>query len=151
MSDVDTLVNAMAGLTAALEQSRRAGAYAPPAPAAPDPFAQAAAQVLQQNPGASLEDVMSALGGQPQATPAASAAPDQVAELRAEVAQLREATTAMHADLLRIGQAMLAMANVGAQGSAQEPAGPSPDLGEGLDPVEPHSGAQGGMNGTALD
>lgn len=149
MSDVDNLVNAMAGLTAALEQNRH-GAYAAPAPAGPDPFAQAAAQVLQQNPNASLEDVMGALGGQPQAAAAGpSVAPEGVAELRAEVAQLREATTAMHADLLRIGQAVLAMANVEAQRASQEPAGAEAH-GAAPGPTEPHGGSQGGLNGTAV-
>ncbi len=150
MSDVDALVGAMANLTIALEQNRH-GAYAAPAPAAPNPFAQAAAQVLQQNPNASLEDVMGALGGQAGAAPATNVAPEGVAELRAEVAQLREATTAMHADLLRIGQAVLAMARLEAQGDSQEPAGAAPHDEDGRDPLGPHSGSQGGVNGAALD
>ncbi len=109
MSDVDALVNAMAGLTVALEQNQQQIPQAAPV-AAPNPLLGAAMQALQQNPDANLEDVLGALGGGGVAAEPGIGDEQEVTALRAEVGQLKEALTAMHADVLRIGQTVLALA-----------------------------------------
>lgn len=131
--DVDKLVSAMAGLTAALEQSRRATPTTPGA-SGPDLFTQMAFRALQENPEAGLKDVFAASMGQKGSEVQEAGA---VAELREEVAGLKVSIEEVHQDLLKIGRAMLALASQGLQGDTQDGPSGGGRPGDTLAPLQP--------------